>query len=92
VFRIVVNPKQPLLATASADKTVRLWTPEFGAAKALTGLTDYVYAVAFSPDGELVAGGGYDGSVAVWSVKDGKTVKLFSASPGLATKEPEPKK
>jgi hypothetical protein len=92
VFKIVANPKQPMLATSSADKTVRLWTTELAAGKVLSGLTDYVYTVAFSPDGELVAGGSYDGTVAVWTVKDGTTAKLFNASPGIITKEPEPKK
>jgi WD40 repeat protein len=92
VFKIVANPKQPMLATSSADKTVRLWTMDLAPGKTLSGLTDYVYSVAFSPEGELVAGGSYDGGVAVWTVKDGTTVKLFNASPGIATKEPEPKK
>jgi hypothetical protein len=92
VFKIVTNPKQPMLATSSADKTVRLWTIDLVAGKTLSGLTDYVYTVAFSPDGELVAGGSYDGSVAVWNVKDGMVVKTFNASPGMVTKEPEPKK
>ncbi|HEY1190980.1 MAG TPA: c-type cytochrome domain-containing protein [Gemmata sp.] len=93
VFKIVANPKQPLLATSSADKTVRLWNMDtLAAGKALSGLTDYVYTVAFSPNGELVAGGSYDGGVAVWNVKDGSTVKVFNASPGFVTKEPEPKK
>jgi hypothetical protein len=93
VFKIVANPKQPLLATSSADKTVRLWNLDtLAAGKTLSGLSDYVYTVAFSRDGELVAGGSYDGGVAVWSVKDGAVVKAFNASPGFVTKEPEPKK
>jgi WD40 repeat protein len=93
VFKIVSNPKQPMLATSSADKSVRLWNMDtLAAGKTLSGLTDYVYTVAFSHDGELVAGGSYDGSVAVWNVKDGTLVKSFNASPGIVTKEPEPKK
>ena len=46
----------------------------------------------FSPDGELVAGGSYDGGVGIWKVSDGSTVKVFNASPGFTAKEPEPKK
>lgn len=92
VFRIVANPKQPLLATSSADKTVRLWNLDtLAAGKSLAGLNDYVYALDFSPNGELVAGGSYDGGVAVWNVKDGTLVKAFNASPGIAAKEPEKK-
>ncbi|MDB5310223.1 MAG: domain, G-beta repeat [Gemmataceae bacterium] len=93
VFKVVFNPKKPMLATSSADKTVRLWDSEsLAAGKALAGLTDFAYAVAFSTDGELVAGGSYDGGVVVWKVADGTTVKAFNASPGYVTKTPEPAK
>jgi hypothetical protein len=94
VFKIVAGPKDAMLATSSADKTVRLWDANLTAGKTLAGLTDYVYAVAFSADGTLVAGGSYDGSVAVWKVADGTTVKAWNASPGIVSKEkePEPKK
>lgn len=93
VFKIAYNPKQPMLATSSADKTVRLWNADsLAAGKTLSGLTDFVYTVAFSADGEFVAGGTFDGIIGVWKVSDGSVVKLFSASPGIATKEPEPKK
>jgi len=93
VFKIIASPKPPLLATSSADKTVRLWDADkLTATKTLSGLTDYVYAVAFSADGTLVAGGCYDGSVEVWKVADGGVVKTWNASPGLVVKEAEPKK
>lgn len=76
-----------VLATGSADKTVRLWDPATLAnTKTLTGLTDHVFAVALSPDGTLVAGGSYDGEVRVWKVADGSQVAGFNASPGIPTK------
>lgn len=86
VYKIVANPKEPLLATASADRTVKLWDIEkLQATKTLTGLTDFVYTVAFSADGQFVAAGSYLGEVAVWNVKDkaDKPVLLFNATPGL---------
>jgi len=93
IFKIVANPKKPMLATSSADKTVRLWDlDKLTSTKTLSGLSDYVYAVGFSPDGTLVAGGSYDGSVEIWKVGDGSVVKHFNASPGLIAKDPEPKK
>ncbi|HYV35784.1 MAG TPA: c-type cytochrome domain-containing protein, partial [Gemmataceae bacterium] len=85
-FRLVVqsNAKKPLGATCSADGTVKLWDLSAGAAtRTLTGLTDFVYAVAFSSDGTLVAAGGWNGEVRIWEVASGQLVKGFNASPGL---------
>lgn len=93
IFKVIAAPKDAMLATSSADKTVRLWNFDtLAATKTLSGLNDYVYALAFSPDGLFVAGGSYDGEVRVWKVADGSVVKGWNASPGLVTKEPEPKK
>jgi hypothetical protein len=84
VFRVLFHPKQPILATCSADHTVRLWNADNGKLlHTLSGHTDWVYALAFSPDGNLIASGSWNGEVRVWNVADGKLVKAFSASPGL---------
>ncbi len=92
VFKVVRNPKQPLLATCSGDATVRIWNAASGAqVKSLSGHTDWVYAVAFSPDGNLVASGSFNGEVKVWKVADGAVVKAFNGSPGLPEVVP-PKK
>jgi WD40 repeat protein len=62
---------------------VRLWDPDkLASTKTLAGLTDYVYAVAFRPDGKQVAAGGYEGVVKVWNVADGKVAHTFVAAPG----------
>ena len=63
-----------------------MWDPDKGTAtRTLTGHTDWVYALAFSPDGELLASGSWNGEVKVWKVSDGTLVKEFNASPGLQT-------
>ncbi len=94
VFKIAMHPTKPIIATGSADKSVRLWeATAVSNTKTLQGLTDHVFALAFSPNGELVAGGSFLGEVGIWNVADAKAVKVFNASPGYEAKQPEaPKK
>jgi WD40 repeat protein len=56
-------------------------------------MTDWVYAVAISNDGQLVAGGAANGEVRVWRT-DGTPVSNFNATPGhkAAAKVETPKK
>jgi mono/diheme cytochrome c family protein len=87
LFRVAYFPsaEKPLLATCGADGNVRLFNGKTGAAlKTLSGLNDYVFALALSPDGQFVAGGSNNGQVRVWNTGDGTEVKHFSASPGYA--------
>ena len=84
VFKVAVS-KDGLLATASADKSVRVWNEALATTKTLNGLSDWVYAVAWSTDGTKVAAGAFNGEVAVWDAKDknDKPLALFNATPGL---------
>ncbi len=90
VYRVALHPdpKKPMLATCSADSSVRLWDLGGNLQKNLGGLADHVYAVAISPDGALVAAGGYRGEVRVWKTADGTLLKDFNASPGYVPPKP----
>ncbi len=59
-----------MLATASTDGTVRLWdvASRRPLGEPLTGHSDGVRSVAFSPDGAMLATASADGTVRLWDV------------------------
>ena len=46
--------------------------------RSFTGTTDYVYATAATPDGNVVVAGGADGILRAWNGKDGKVLVEFA--------------
>ena len=58
-----------MLASGSHDHTIKLWNVSAGkAARTLTGHSDRVWSVAFSPDGKMLASGAWDRTVRLWDV------------------------
>ncbi|XP_078334670.1 WD repeat, SAM and U-box domain-containing protein 1-like isoform X2 [Crassostrea virginica] len=71
------------LATASGDKTVRLWdTSDFTelSASPLVGHAYYVHCCTFSPFGTTLATCSTDGKLILWDVKSGSKVSTFQHS------------
>jgi hypothetical protein len=70
-----------LLACAKADDVTVYDIKAGKVLHTLEGHLDYVEAVAFHPEGEIVASGGKDKTVRFWKVKDGKQVSVFKNLP-----------
>ena len=79
IAAIAYSPDGATLASASADKSIKLWRVSEGKAIAtLNGHSDGVTSLAFSPDGERVASGSNDKSVKLWSTVSGKLLATLS--------------
>lgn len=81
---VAFSPDASVVATAGSDNAARLWNPQTGAlVRVIPAHQDDVSALAFSPDGRLLAtgAGGWDPSddstVKIWRVADGALLRTF---------------
>jgi len=77
---IVFSPNGKRFATASWDRTVKVWDADSG--KELLTLggshTDAVLGVSFSPDGKRVATASRDKTAKLWDAESGSELRTFS--------------
>ncbi len=79
MWSVDLHPNAQILATASADRTAKLWDVSSGnCLRTFTGHQNWVFSIAFSPNGQTVASGSHDFTVKLWDIKTGESLKTFT--------------
>ncbi len=80
VYGISFSPDHKMLATASADKFVKVWdVPSGKFVKSFEGHTHHVLDVGWMADGKILASAGADNTVKIWDFEKGEQVRTINA-------------
>ncbi|MBR8835206.1 MAG: PD40 domain-containing protein [Stigonema ocellatum SAG 48.90 = DSM 106950] len=78
VTHISFSPDSKLIATASKDKTVKLWYTDGSLIKSLETYTKSVTSTSFSPNGKMLATASEDNKVKLWNL-EGKEIQEITS-------------
>ena len=76
VHGVAFSPDGKRIASASEDKTVKLWSLEGRLLQTFTGHSEGVIGVAFSPDGKRIASASWDKTVKLWNLNPDSLIGL----------------
>lgn len=83
VQALAYAPAGSLIASGSADKTVKLWNlSTLELVRTYRGARDFITSVAISPDGRLIAAASLDGIIRVWSTSSRAQRRRFAGHKG----------
>ncbi|MBD2178462.1 NACHT domain-containing protein [Pseudanabaena sp. FACHB-1998] len=86
ILSVVFSPNGQILASGSADRTIKLWNPHSHLhtgkpIRTLQGHRSWVWEIAISPDSKFLASGSYDHTVKVWDLESGECLQTLQGHP-----------
>jgi WD40 repeat protein len=79
VQSVAFDPSGSRLATASDDRTIKIWNVSAGTLeRTLSGHNSYVKAVAFSRDGRFLASASWDLTARIWDAATGELLRSLT--------------
>ncbi|WP_254173907.1 nSTAND1 domain-containing NTPase [Planktothrix pseudagardhii] len=76
VLSVSISPDNQLIASASDDKTIKIWTPKGKCIKTLEGHQKSVWFVTFSPNSQIIASASKDNTIKLWT-KNGILIRTL---------------
>ncbi len=89
---MALSPDGRTLATASWDRSIKLWDSETGRELRTLGRENWMYTLAFSPDGNTLASGGLNGVLRLWEASSKEAVAVDLTELDLKETRSEPKR
>jgi WD40 repeat protein len=84
ITRVKYSPDGKTLASASWDKTAKVWSQDGKLLYTLKGHSDAIWSLNYSPNGQYIATASRDKTVKIWRVSDGKEVTTLRGLKGWA--------
>ncbi|MCT7950625.1 hypothetical protein NG798_12560 [Ancylothrix sp. C2] len=76
VTEVVYSPDGQILASASADATVKLWQTDGTEILTFREHQEWVNSISFSPDGQMIASASWDKTLKIWHLDGSLIVSL----------------
>lgn len=79
ILRCLLSPDVRLLATCSADGSIKIWnTSDFTLEKVLTGHQRWVWDISFSADSAYLVSASSDHVARLWDIAQGETIRTYT--------------